>query len=124
MTAWHARRYHCTAHDVMPYINAAALAAAVCSLFTYPGTADTAPLGPRAFGPHDNGVLTLSLEATVGAPMKGNSPPEVLNLVPRHPCTYPKHPNRFIQPYAPHCISMPLGGVRLASKKSEPRAGA
>ena len=39
--------------------------------------------------------------------MKGNLPPEVLNLIPRHPCTYPKHPNRFIQPYAPHCISMP-----------------
>ena len=50
--------------------------------------------------------------------MKGNPPPEVLNLVPRHPCTYPKHPNRCIQPYAPHSISMPLGGVRQAKKAS------
>ena len=53
--------------------------------------------------------------------MKGNSSPEVLNLVPRHPCTYPKHPNRFIQPYALHCISMPLGGVRQAKKASRER---
>ena len=53
--------------------------------------------------------------------MKGNSSPEVLNLIPRHPCTYPKHPNRFIQPYAPHCISMPLGGVRQAKKASRER---
>jgi hypothetical protein len=36
MTAWHARAYRCTAHDVMPYINAAASAAAVCSLFPTP----------------------------------------------------------------------------------------
>ena len=57
--------------------------------------------------------------------MKGNSPPEVLNLVPRHPCTYPKHPNRLFQPYvyvyALHSISMPLGGVRQAKKASRER---
>jgi len=56
--------------------------------------------------------------------MKGNPPPEVLNLVTSHPCTYPKHPNRFIQPYAIHLISMPLGGVRQRQKASrEPRRG-
>ena len=54
----------------------------------------------------------------MGAPMKGSSPPEVLNLIPRHPCTYP---NRCIQPYAPHSISMPLGGVRQAKKASRER---
>ena len=53
--------------------------------------------------------------------MKGNPPPEVLNLVPRHPCTYPKHPNRLFPPYALHSISMPLGGVREAKKASRER---
>ena len=53
--------------------------------------------------------------------MKGNSSPEVLNLILRHPCTYPKHLNQFIQPYALHCISMPLGGVRQAKKASRER---
>ena len=53
--------------------------------------------------------------------MKGNSPPEVLNLVPRHPCTYPndKHPHRLFKPYALYSISMPLGGVRQAKKRAE-----
>ena len=51
--------------------------------------------------------------------MKGNSPPEVLNLLPRHPCTYPKHPNRLFQPYALHSISMPLGGVRQRQNASQ-----
>ena len=54
----------------------------------------------------------------MGAPMKGNLPPEVLNLAPRHPCTYPNHPNQLFQPYALHSISLPLGGVRLAKKAS------
>ena len=50
--------------------------------------------------------------------MKGNSPPEVLNLVPRHPCTYPLHPTRLCQPCALLSISLPLGGVRQAKKAS------
>ena len=54
--------------------------------------------------------------------MKGNPPPEVLNLITSHPCTYPKHPNHFIQPYAFHSIAMPLGGVQPRQKASqEPR---
>ena len=53
--------------------------------------------------------------------MKGNSSPEVLNLILRHPCTYPKHPNRLFQPYALHSISMPLGGVQQAKKASRER---
>ena len=53
--------------------------------------------------------------------MKGNPAPEVLNLLTRHPCTYPKHRNRFIQTYALHSISIPLGGVRQAKKASRER---
>ena len=56
--------------------------------------------------------------------MKGTPPLEVLNFITRHPYTYPKHPNRFIQPYALYSISMPFNRWCAASKKSEPRAGA
>ena len=53
--------------------------------------------------------------------MKGNSSPEVLNLILRHPCTYPEHPNRFVQPYALHCISMPL--VVCGKQKQRAKGG-
>ena len=53
--------------------------------------------------------------------MKGNPPPEVLNIVPSHPCTCPEHPNHFSQPYAFHSISMPLGGVRNDKRRAKSR---